>query len=63
MLEKNEILIVIILLLVAFYFVISIGASKKGKTPQSPEINRYLLSVKILIILIGLVSLILWFFL
>ena len=63
MLEKNEILIVIILLLITFYFVITIGASKKDRSSQSTEIKRYLFGVRILIILIGIVSLILWTFL
>ena len=62
MLEKTEILIVIILLLLAFYLVISWGARKKGKSPEIPEISRYLFGVRILIIIIALVSLILWFF-
>jgi len=52
MLGKVEILIVIIVLLLAFYFIISWGAST--------EIKRYLFGVRILIILIAIVSLILW---
>ena len=62
MLEKIEILIVIIVLLLAFYLVISLGARKKGKSSESPEISRYLFGVRILIIIIAIVSLILWFF-
>jgi len=62
MLEKNEILIVIIVLLLAFYLVISLGARKKGKSSETPEISRYLFGVRILIIIIAIVSLILWFF-
>ena len=62
MLEKIEILIVIIVLLLAFYLVISLGARKKGKSSDTPEISRYLFGVRILIIIIALVSLILWFF-
>jgi len=61
MLEKNEILIVIIALLITFYLVISLGAKKRGKSPQTPEISRYLFGVRILIIIIAIVSLILWF--
>ena len=62
MLEKAEILIVIIVLLLAFYLVISLGARKKGKSSETPEISRYLFGVRILIIIIAIVSLILWFF-
>ena len=68
MLGKVEILIVIIALLLAFYFVISWGAGKKGQSSMtkefpSPEIAGYLLGVRVLIILIAIVSLILWLFL
>ena len=62
MLEKTEILIVIIVLLLLFYLVISLGARKKDKSPEIPEISRYLFGVRVLIIIIALVSLILWFF-
>ena len=62
MLEKNEILIVIIVLLLTFYLVISLGARKKGKSSETPEISRYLFGVRVLIIIIAIVSLILWFF-
>ena len=60
MLGKVEILIVIIALLLAFYFVISWGAGKKKKSPASMEITRYLFGVRILITVIAIVSLILW---
>ena len=62
MLEKAEILIVIIILLLAFYLVISLGARKKGKSSEILEISRYLFGVRILIIIIAIVSLILWSF-
>ena len=62
MLEKIEILIVIIVLLLVFYLVISLGAKKRGKSLETPEISRYLFGVRILIIIIAIVSLILWFF-
>ena len=62
MLEKTEILIVIIVLLFAFYLVISLGARKKEKSLETPEILRYLFGVRVLIIIIAIVSLILWFF-
>ena len=60
MLGKVEILIVIIALLLAFYFVISWGAGKRKGSPASAEIIRYLFGVRILIIVIATVSLILW---
>ena len=63
MLEKNEILIVIISLLIAFYLVISFGATGKNRSIRSPQIKSYLFGVRTLIIIIGIVSLILWFFL
>mgnify|MGYP001251793037 FL=1 len=63
MLEKIEILIVIFILLLAFYLVISLGAGKRRKTYQSPEIVNYLFGVRILIMIIAIVALILWSFL
>ncbi len=62
MLEKIEILIVIIVLLLAFYFVIFLGAGKYRKSNQNPQITRYLFGVRILITIIAIVSLILWLF-
>jgi len=62
MLEKIEILIVIIVLLLSFYLVIFLGTRKKGKSSETLEISRYLFGVRILIIIIATVSLILWFF-
>tara|TARA_Y100000590_G_scaffold365293_1_gene424089 strand:- start:1531 stop:1713 length:183 start_codon:yes stop_codon:yes gene_type:complete len=59
MLGKIEILIVIFVLLLAFYLVIRLGA---GFGKKSLEISRYLFGVKVLIIIIAIVSLILWFF-
>jgi hypothetical protein len=60
MLEKFEILIVIIVLLLTFYFVIFWGAKGLKNSPTSPEISSYLRGVRILIILIAIVSLIFW---
>ena len=65
MFEKVEILIVIAVLLLAFYFVISWGAGRRKESSMtkefpSPEIAGYLLGVRLLIILIAIVSLILW---
>jgi len=61
MLGKVEILIVIIVLLLTFYFVISWGAGRRKNSPANKEITRYLFGVRILIIVIAIVSLILWF--
>ena len=63
MLEKIEILIVIFVLLITFYLVILFGAGKKRKSLQSREIINYLFGVRVLIIIIGVVAVILWFFL
>ncbi len=65
MLGKAGILIVIFVLLLAFYFVISWGAGRRKESSMtkefpSPEIAGYLLGVRVLIILIAIVSLILW---
>jgi len=60
MLEKVEILIFIIVLLLAFYFVISLSAKGLRKSSPSPEIRRYLFGVRILILFLAIVSLILW---
>ena len=60
MFEKVEILFIIIAILLAFYFVISLGAGK-GEDPTSAyQIKQYLFGVRILILLIAIVSLILW---
>ena len=63
MFGKIEILIIVFVLLFIFYLVIALGARKKGGSSQSPEIVSYLFGVRILIIIIGIVALILWFFL
>ncbi len=60
MFEKFEILIIIIILLLAFYFIISWGAGKGKDAVSSIKIARYLFSVRILIVIIAIVSLILW---
>ena len=60
MLGKVEILAVIIVLLLAFYLVISFGAKTRKNSPANKEIARYLSGVRILIIVIAIVSLILW---
>ena len=60
MLGKVEILVVIIALLLAFYFVILWGSGKRKNSPTSAKIINYLFGVRILIIIIAIVSLILW---
>ena len=62
MMEKYEILLVIYLLLFAFYVVIYLGAKKK-QTVQSKEIKSYLNGVRSLLLLLTAVATILWFFL
>ena len=63
MLEKSEILIVILILLLTFYIVITWGAKQKTKSDQSIKIKSYLFGVRILIMIIAIVALILWSFL
>ena len=63
MFEKIEILFIILVLLLLFYLVISLGAgNKKGKSSSNPEISRYLSGVRILIIILAMVAFILWIF-
>tara|TARA_Y100001970_G_C14204409_1_gene843074 strand:- start:536 stop:727 length:192 start_codon:yes stop_codon:yes gene_type:complete len=62
MLGKFEILIVIFVLLLAFYLVISFGARNNQKTSDNTKISKYLFGVRILILIIAIVSLILWSF-
>ena len=61
MLNKYEILAVIIVLLLAFYLVMYLGAGRKNKSKQSTEIKKYLFGVRVLISIIAIVSLLLWF--
>ena len=58
MFEKYQILIIIFIILLAFYLVISLGA---GGSNKNASIKKYLFGVRILILIIALVSLILWF--
>tara|TARA_B100000965_G_C19186201_1_gene581058 strand:+ start:48 stop:239 length:192 start_codon:yes stop_codon:yes gene_type:complete len=62
MLDKFEILIVIFILLLAFYFVISLAVYKKDKSNISKNVKNYLFNVRVLILFIGVVALILSFF-
>ena len=63
MLEKPGILFVILVLLLAFYLVIRLGAGKKKDISKSRQMSNYLSGVRILIIILAIVALILWFFL
>ena len=60
MFGKFEILIIIFVILIAFYFVISLGAGKGMDSHSATKISRYLFGVRVLIGLIAIVSLILW---
>ena len=53
MLGKLGILITILALVLAFYFVISLGAGRISKVETKPETKRYLRSVNILLIIIA----------
>ena len=63
MFNKIEILIIIFILLLVFYLVIWLGAGGTKKSTVKLEISKYLFGVRILISIIGIVSIILWFFL
>ena len=63
MLSKPIILLIILVLLIAFYIVIRLGAGKKKDIENSKNLTKYLFGVRILIIILALVGLILWFFL
>jgi len=62
MFDKNIIFIIIFILLIIFYFVIRLGAGKKKEIEDSKHLTTYLRGVRILIIILGVVGLILWFF-
>jgi uncharacterized membrane protein len=61
MLTKPLILLVILGLLLIFYLVISFSASKRNEK-YSYEISKYLFGVRVLIIILGIVGTIMWFF-
>tara|TARA_Y100001970_G_scaffold290982_1_gene426555 strand:+ start:11236 stop:11427 length:192 start_codon:yes stop_codon:yes gene_type:complete len=63
MFAKPVILIVILILLLAFYLVIRLGAGKKKDIDESKNLTRYLFGVRILIIVLAIVAIILWFIL
>tara|TARA_Y100000590_G_scaffold150232_1_gene172548 strand:- start:317 stop:508 length:192 start_codon:yes stop_codon:yes gene_type:complete len=61
--SKPIILIVILILLLAFYLVIRLGAGNKKNIEDSKSLTNYLFGVRILIVILAIVGLILWFFL
>ncbi len=61
MMGKLEILFVILIILLAFYFVISWGSGGK-ESSKNPNIKNYLFGVRVLISLIGVIAVILWSF-
>ena len=63
MLGKPAILFVTLVLLLAFYLVIRLGAGKKNDISKSHQMSNYLRGVRILIIILAIVALILRFFL
>ncbi len=63
MLEKIEILAVILILVLLFYFVISFGAGAFSKKETNPRTKKYLKSVNILLSVIAVVGVILVLFL
>ena len=63
MLEKTGILFVILVLLLAFYLVIRLGAGKKKEISKSQQMSNYLKGVRILITILAIAASILWFFL
>ena len=63
MLNKIEIILVIIALLIIYYLVISFGSGHRKKKDQSNKIKKYLFNIRILIILIAFVGIALTFFL
>ena len=63
MLSKLGILITILVLVLLFFFVISLGAGDFSKQKVKPETKRYLRSVNILLIIVAAVGSILVLFL
>ena len=60
MFSKPVILIIILILLLAFYLVIRLGAGNKKDIEDSKNLSRYLFGVRILIMILAFVGLILW---
>tara|TARA_B100000427_G_scaffold119229_1_gene99362 strand:+ start:41 stop:232 length:192 start_codon:yes stop_codon:yes gene_type:complete len=63
MLEKFGILVAILVLVLIFFIVISLGAGAFSKKDLKPETKKYLKSVKILLSIIAIVGAILVLFL
>ena len=63
MLGKFSIFVVVLILVFLFYVVISFGAGVFSKKEKRPEIQKYLKSVNILLIVIAIVGGILMLFL
>ena len=63
MLEKFGILVSILVLVLIFFIVISLGAGAFSKKDLKPETKKYLKSVKILLSIIAIVGAILVLFL
>ena len=63
MFAKPVILIIILILLLAFYLVIRLGAGNKKDIEESKSLTKYLFGVRVLIIILAIVGLVLRFFL
>ena len=63
MFDKLGILITILVLVLAFYFVISLGAGRFSKGEVKPETKKYLRSVNILLVIIAVFGSVLVLFL
>ena len=62
MFDKNIILLIVLILLFVFYLVIRLGAGNKKNIDNSKHLSKYLGGVRILILILGCVGIILWFF-
>ena len=62
MLGKFGILVAILIMVLLFYFVISLGAGFFSRGEKKPEIKKYLRSVNILLVLIAIVGFVLVLF-
>ena len=62
MLDKFGILVAILIMVLLFYFVISLGAGFFSSGEKKPEIKKYLKSVNILLIVIAVVGTVLVLF-
>ena len=62
MLGKFGILLAILIMVLLFYFVISLGAGFFSRGEKKPEIKKYLRSVNILLVLIAVVGFVLVLF-